>query len=194
MSVTSEPVVSGQGAVDAAASSDVPSTTNPDSVKAGLDGQPMVDDLKSTAKELEDAKSDLEPDEDGKEPDPAKESKALDTVTSESDRMRNLMMQQNMRMKVNGADEVVKAIIKLLQSIMALILRKKNTPTSDHGDPALAAKRDAALNSTGKTESVLNDVQKDLVKEKQEALDNALDNDGPSPSAPGSKGSAPAAS
>lgn len=194
MSVTSEPVVLGQSAVDSAASADVPSTTSPDSLKAGLDGQPVVDDLKSTAKELEDAKSDLEPDEDGKEPDPVKESKALDTVTSESDRMRNLMMQQNMRMKVNGADEVVRAIIKLLQSIMALILRKKNTPTSEHGDPGLAAKRDAALNSSGKAESVLNGIQKDLAKEKQEALDNALDNDGPSPSAPGSKGSAPATS
>lgn len=194
MSVTSEPVVSGKSAVDAAASSDVPSTTNPDSVKAGLDGQPMVDDLKSTAKELEDAKSDLEPDENGNEPDPEKESMALDKITRESDRMRNLMMQQNMRMKVNGVEEIIRAMVKLIKSIIATIFGRKNTPNSDHGDPALAVKRDAALNSTEKTEDALNDVQKNLAKEKQEALDNAMDNDGPSSSSPGSKGSAPAAS
>jgi hypothetical protein len=171
----------------------VPSPT-PASVKAGLDGDPMADEMSNAHAALAAAAKHIAPDEDNNPPDPDKEAKALVAAQRESDRLRDYMMRQNapMKMTVPLVEETVKMIMKLLKDLYSLLSGKKHDPSLSSDSPGLIAKRESASRSIEQTQDVVAGVQKEAEKIKQADIDKAdIENDGPSPASPGAKAMAP---
>jgi hypothetical protein len=193
MSTSAEPSPSSLDTVGAAATPSVPSPT-PAAVKAGLDGDPLADEMNNAHDALTAAAKDIAPDEDNNPPDPEKEAKALDTAQRESDRLRDYMMRQNgpMKMTVPIVEEAIKAFMKLLKDIYNLLRGKKSDPSLSSDSPGLIAKRDSVCKSIEDTQDVVQGAQNEASKIKQAELDKSdIENDGPSPDSPGAKAMAP---
>lgn len=199
MSVSAAPAATIQNPAEAASSPGVP-TAEPAAVQAGLNGTPLADDLAKSKEEIENAAATLgvknDPNSDDPEPDPEAEAAALDKIKEESDRMREMMMRQqmmgNQKMTIPAIEQIVNLIAKLIKDILNFFRRKKADPSLSEPGPGLGAKRAETEKSVEQTDAVLDDAKKEIQKAKQAANDkNDLENDGNAPPAPGAAATAP---
>lgn len=204
MSTNAEPDFSTKTSVDQnnlAGTSDLPTIQDPNKIREDLASDPALDDLKKMKKTLEEELESSEnaitdAAEKGTAVTPDADMKTMATTSNEADRLRSMMASQSMqgansRLGLPLVEETVRAIMRLLKSLVNFILRRESTPEFGSGAPGLIAAAKGTVNKVEAADTAVNDAIRGAKKVRDLEHEDENELDSPSPTPPTGSGPRP---